>query len=192
MPARCTSDFWNGSRPAFSSRCGRLAWRSTTRWRALLGDGRALTAPCSRRRWRKKVPVPTQRIGGKKGSKRHLLVDGRGVPLSLVVTGANVHDSKGLELVLDAIVVKRPNPPRRRSKHLCADAAYTGTKHAQTMQRGLSGFLCVRRLGDLALGHFLDCFQAPARPPEAPRLSHVLMVQPPHLPACAGSVNRSS
>jgi transposase len=101
----------------------------------LLGDGRALTAPCSRRRWRKKVPVPTQRIGGKKGSKRHLLVDGRGVPLSLVVTGANVHDSKGLELVLDAIVVKRPNPPRRRSKHLCADAAYTGTKHAQTMQR---------------------------------------------------------
>jgi hypothetical protein len=37
-----------------------------------------------------------------------------------------VHDSKGLELVLDAIVVKRPNPPRRRSKHLCADAAYTG------------------------------------------------------------------
>jgi hypothetical protein len=57
---------------------------------------------------------------------------------------------------------------------------------------GLSGFLCVRRLGDLALGHFLDCFRAPARPPEAPRLSHVLMVQPPHLPACAGSVNRSS
>ena len=34
----------------------------------------------------------TRRIGGKKGSKRHLLVDGRGVPLSLVVTGANAHD----------------------------------------------------------------------------------------------------
>ncbi len=31
-------------------------------------------------------PNPTD--GGKKGSKRHLLVGGRGVPLSLVVTGA--------------------------------------------------------------------------------------------------------
>lgn len=51
------------------------------------------------------------------------------------MTGAHVHDSKGLELVLDAVVVKRPNPPKRRSKHLCADAAYTGTEHAQKMQR---------------------------------------------------------
>ncbi len=30
---------------------------------------------------------------GEKGSKRHLLVDGRGVPLSLVITGANTHDA---------------------------------------------------------------------------------------------------
>jgi IS5 family transposase len=28
--------------------------------------------------------------------------------------------------VFDAIVVKRPQPPKRRSKHLCADAGYTG------------------------------------------------------------------
>jgi len=55
-----------------------------------------------------------------------LLVDGRGVPLSLVVTGANRHDVLQLETVLDAIVVKRPSPPTRRHKHLCADAAYTG------------------------------------------------------------------
>jgi transposase len=53
-------------------------------------------------------------------------VDGRGVPLSLVVTGANRHDVSQLESVLDAIVVKRPPPPQRRSKHLCADAGYTG------------------------------------------------------------------
>jgi len=62
-------------------------------------------------------------------------VDGRGVPLSLVVTGANVHDSQGLEQVLNAIVVKRPNPAKRRSKHLCADAGYTGAKHKETMER---------------------------------------------------------
>ena len=37
-------------------------------------------------------------------AKRQLLVDGRGVPLSIVVTGANRHDVSQLEAVLDAIV----------------------------------------------------------------------------------------
>jgi transposase len=55
-----------------------------------------------------------------------LLVDGRGVPLSLVVTGANRHDVSQLEAILDAIMVERPSPPIRRHKHLCADAGYTG------------------------------------------------------------------
>ena len=42
-----------------------------------------------------KAPLAQQAVGsnptdrGKKGSKRHLLVDGRGVPLSPAVTGAN-------------------------------------------------------------------------------------------------------
>ena len=83
---------------------------------------------------RKKPSDPTRRIGEKNGSKRHLLVDGRGVPLSLVVTGANVHDCKGLERVLTDIAVKRKNPPHRRSKHLCADAGYRGVQHLRTME----------------------------------------------------------
>jgi putative transposase len=37
-------------------------------------------------------PSPTDR--GKKGSKRHLLVDGRGVPLSFIVTAAKVNESR--------------------------------------------------------------------------------------------------
>lgn len=53
-------------------------------------------------------------------------MDGRGVPLSIIVTGAHRHDVSQIEAVLDAIVVSRPAPPRRRSKHLCADAGYTG------------------------------------------------------------------
>ena len=48
--------------------------------------------------------------------------------MSLVVTGANVHDVTQIETVLDAIVVKRPTPKQRRSKHLCADAGYRGEK----------------------------------------------------------------
>lgn len=51
-------------------------------------------------------------------------MDGRGVPLSFIVTAANVNDITMLDAVLDAIVVKRQPPPIRRSKHLCADAGY--------------------------------------------------------------------
>lgn len=53
-------------------------------------------------------------------------MDGRGVPLSLIVTGANRHDVSQLAAVLDGMAVQRPEPPERRSKHLCADAGYTG------------------------------------------------------------------
>ena len=53
-------------------------------------------------------------------------MDGRGVPLSLVVTGANRHDVSQLKPVLEAIMAKRARPQQRRSKHLCADAGYTG------------------------------------------------------------------
>jgi len=42
------------------------------------------------------------------------------------VTGANRHDVSQLEAVLAAIMIKRTQPPIRRSKHLCADAGYTG------------------------------------------------------------------
>lgn len=63
-----------------------------------------------------------------------MLVDGRGVPLSLVVTGANRHDVSQLKAVLDAIVVKRANPPQRRNKHLCADAGYTGAPALQIIE----------------------------------------------------------
>lgn len=46
--------------------------------------------------------------------------------MSLVVTGANVNDVSRIGQVLDAIMVKRPVPKQRRSKHLCADAGYRG------------------------------------------------------------------
>jgi putative transposase len=51
------------------------------------------------------------------------LTDGRGIPLSLVVAGANRHDVKLLESTLDGVVVARP---RQSQEHLCADAGYKG------------------------------------------------------------------
>ena len=51
------------------------------------------------------------------------MVDARGVPLSLVVTGANRHDVTQLELVLEEIIIERPQDVEQ---HLCADKAYDG------------------------------------------------------------------
>ena len=56
-------------------------------------------------------------------------MDGRGVPLSLIVTAANVNDGKRLDEVLSAIMVKRTVPEQRRSQHLCADAGYRSAEN---------------------------------------------------------------
>ena len=61
-------------------------------------------------------------------------MDGRGVPLSLVVTGANKHDVTQLDAVLQAIMVKRKTPSIRRSKHLCADAGYRGWRALEAIE----------------------------------------------------------
>lgn len=67
-------------------------------------------------------PNPTDRA--KKGTKRHLLTEGNGIPLALVVTGANRNDFKETKNVLDHIVVKRPKPTKRKKQHLCGDKGY--------------------------------------------------------------------
>lgn len=66
-------------------------------------------------------PNPTDRA--KSGTKRHVLTDRRGIPVSLVVTGANVHDKRGIEATLDGIVLRGARGPRR-PKHLCLDKGY--------------------------------------------------------------------
>src|ERR1035437_6021844 len=134
-PARSTSGFWSGSVPACSKRFGWQGWRNTTRWKGSPGDGRVSTEPCSRLHWHKSKSDPTRRIGEKNGSKRHLLVDGRGVPLSLIVTGANRHDVTQLDAVLSSIMIKREAPTERRSKHLCLDAGYRGQPALEIIER---------------------------------------------------------
>ena len=79
-------------------------------------------APWRKLRLHKKLLDEIQRTGEKKGTKRNILVDGRGVPLSIVVTGANRHDVTQLKAVLENIVVNRPDS----EQHLCADKGYKG------------------------------------------------------------------
>ena len=62
---------------------------------------------------------PTDRA--KPGAKVHLLVDKRGAPLAVHVTGANEHDKWSADDLIISIVVKRPT---KKTQHLCADKGY--------------------------------------------------------------------
>jgi transposase len=55
-----------------------------------------------------------------------VLVDGNGIPLSVVLTGANVHDVKMIKEVLDSIVTDRPTWTGVPTENLCADKGYFG------------------------------------------------------------------
>lgn len=57
-------------------------------------------------------------------------MDERGVPLSIIVTGANRHDVSQLANVLDGIVIDRPDT----DQHLCADKGYAGDPAQQTIK----------------------------------------------------------
>ena len=64
---------------------------------------------------------PTDRA--KNGTKRSLLVDGKGGILSVMVAGANVHDAKMLAGTIAEMIVGRPHP-EEGPQHLCLDKGY--------------------------------------------------------------------
>jgi transposase len=83
-------------------------------------------------------PNPTDR--GKPGSKYHLVVDQQGVPLAVRLSAANVHDSRLLEPLIDALPsvwrpVGEPGRPRRRPAKLHADKAYDADVHRRALRR---------------------------------------------------------
>jgi len=73
--------------------------------------------------------------------KLHLAVDGRGRPLSILVTAGQRHESTQLERLLDGIWVPRPGGvgrPRKRPDHLLADRGYAyRTCRALLRRRGI-------------------------------------------------------
>lgn len=83
-------------------------------------------------------PNPTDR--GKRGSKYHLIVDRQGIPLAATLTAANVHDSKQLEPLADAIPpirrpIGQPGRPRFRPKKLHGDKGYDYPPHRRALRR---------------------------------------------------------
>src|SRR5215210_1308493 len=75
---------------------------------------------------------PTDR--SKLGTKRHILTDKEGIPLSTVITSANTHDVTVAIDTVDSIVIKRPSlssitkcrkkKKKWKKQNLCLDKAY--------------------------------------------------------------------
>lgn len=79
---------------------------------------------------------PTDRA--KSGSKRHVLVDRRGVPLALTLSGANVPDYQCAEATLTHLVIRRSWRDDRGAlvvRHFCADKGYDYAEVYQVAKR---------------------------------------------------------
>jgi transposase len=92
-------------------------------------------------------PNPTDR--GKAGTKYHVLCDRNGLPLHVLATGANAHDSTMLAPLLDTNPGVRerqgPGRPRRRPGKLHADKGYDYPRCRRYLQRRGIGVRIARR-----------------------------------------------
>src|SRR5438552_4300220 len=89
---------------------------------------------------------PTDRA--KKGTKRHLLVDGKGTPLAVRLTGANRNESlEAMNLVDDIPPIRgRRGRPRRKPKALYGDRQYgTPRNHQGLKERRIEDHLAQQR-----------------------------------------------
>ncbi len=76
---------------------------------------------------------PTDR--GKLGSKRSVLVDGRGVPLSCEIAAANVHDAQIVQRTLKKRKYRRPRNSHRKRMHIHLDKGYDSAAVRTTARR---------------------------------------------------------
>jgi putative transposase len=77
-------------------------------------------------------PNPTDRA--KSGVKRSLLTEGQGVPVGLVVAGANRPAMKLAKATVESVVVTRPRPTRKRPQGMCLDKGYDYADVRATLQ----------------------------------------------------------
>jgi len=89
---------------------------------------------------------PTDRA--KKGTKRHLLVDGKGTPLAVRITAANRNESlEAMNLVDDIPPIRgRRGRPRRKPKALYGDRQYGTPRNRKGLkERGIEDHLARQR-----------------------------------------------
>ena len=80
-------------------------------------------------------PSPVDRR--KTGSKHHQICDGRGTPLKVITTAANVNDVTQTLALVDGIppVAGRPGRPRRRPDSLLGDKGYDSNPHREELRK---------------------------------------------------------
>ncbi|WP_443034751.1 IS5 family transposase [Streptomyces sp. BE308] len=135
---------------------GQTCWHRLDRWqragvfdqlhRVLLAELNAAGEPdwsraCGR------FPHPREKGGGdtgpspvdrrKTGSKHHLICDGRGTPLKVITTAANVNDITQTLALVEGIppVAGRPGRPRRRPEALLGDKGYDSNPNRGELRR---------------------------------------------------------
>jgi len=101
-----------------------------TSWKHQSLDTASIKAPLGGEKTGKN---PTDR--GKLGSKRSVLVDGRGVPLSCEIAGANTHDAKIVQTTLKKRKYRRPRNKLRKSLHIHLDKGYDSAAVKTTARR---------------------------------------------------------
>jgi putative transposase len=89
-------------------------------------------------------PNPTDRA--KKGTKRSLIVEGKGGILSVSIAGANVHDAKLLAATVAEMIVGRPEP-EEGPQNLCLDKGYDNPS-GKAAAEGSGYTHHIRRIGE--------------------------------------------
>ena len=125
------------------SAAGKTAWSRPvgflTRRSGQLLDSR-------RGRGEKTGPNPTDRR--RPGSKHHVITDAQGIPLNVILTGANDHDVTQLLALVDGIppIAGKVGRPQRKPKTLQGDRAYDSNAHRAALQeRGITPLIARRR-----------------------------------------------
>lgn len=120
--------------------CGfELTWQSM--------DGSLVQAPVRQARCQAEEGLgrnPTDR--GRSGSKLHLQVDQNGLPMAVMLAGANVHDSRLVAAAVQAGVIQPPTTAAR-PKHLCLDKGYDDARvELEVVDLGYTPH--IRRIGE--------------------------------------------
>jgi transposase len=111
------------------------AGRTASSWRNRpLSRARRQFINSSRPGGKKTGPNPTDRR--KLGSKHHLIVDAQGIPLAVILTGANRHDITQLDALVDAIphIRGKRGRPLHKPKIVQGDRGYSSELHRQRLR----------------------------------------------------------
>jgi transposase len=118
------TDSRSGGKQVYSNVCGLIVYCDMIERLGLTGNGRLWTVLLQKHLLGEKCTGANPTDRAKSGTKRSVLVDGKGVPISVSVDGANRHDMKMSKATLQSIVIYRPKPTMRSKQHMCLDKGY--------------------------------------------------------------------